>query len=152
MTVITHPWTLIIPINWTVYIYWVHTTMMVRWMMFGEAFVQIGCSCLPKHVVVALADYILYQIEPHIHCFGTFFLDDVIFYPLCGWFICMRGHYLLWVSHFLKCDSDWFPCFGFVEQCPRFCLHFLWHYIFHDVGECEYLPIGFSGVVKILIS
>ena len=98
------------------YIYWSHAAMMVRWMIFGEIVGQIGCSWFPKHAVVALVDYIFYPIEPHVQCFDYFFMDGVICYPLHSGVIYLHGNCLLWVSHFLKGDYDWFPCFGIVKQ------------------------------------
>ena len=52
--------------------------MMVKWMIFGEIVVQIGCPWFPKHVVLALADSIFYPIEPHIYFF-CHFLRMVLF-------------------------------------------------------------------------
>ena len=72
MAGITNPITWIICITWTVYVYWAHAAMTVRWMVFGEIVGQIGCAWFPKHIVAALADYILYRIEPHIHFVGPF--------------------------------------------------------------------------------
>ena len=40
--------------------------------MFSEIVGQIGCPWFTKHVAVDLAYYILYPIEPHIHCVGPF--------------------------------------------------------------------------------
>ena len=88
--------------------------------MFGETVGQIGCSWFTKHVVVTLEDLILYKIELNIHCFGNFFQDGVICYPLRGQFIYMNGRCLLWVAYLIKGDYDWFPCFGVVKQLPNF--------------------------------
>ena len=52
--------------------HWTHLEMMVRWLVFGEISGQLSCSLFPKHVLVAVVDYILYPIKPHIHSFGTF--------------------------------------------------------------------------------
>ena len=56
----------------TVQIYWAHLAMILRWMMFGEIFGQIGFFCFIKHVVMSLLGLILYPIEPHICFFGRF--------------------------------------------------------------------------------
>ena len=109
--------------SWTVYIHWMHLAMMVRWMIIGEIFSQISSSWFPKHIVAALADYILYPIETHIHSFGTILLDGVIYYPVRGGVICMYWRFLLWVAHSLKGDYDWFSCFGIIKKSPHFFLH-----------------------------
>ena len=46
--------------------------MILRWVLFGEIFGQIGFSCFIKHVVMALLGLILYPIEPHLRLFGRF--------------------------------------------------------------------------------
>ena len=55
--------------------------MVVRWIIFGKIFDQIGCSLFPKHAVMALEDLILYPIELRIHCFLLFFLMEIFSIP-----------------------------------------------------------------------
>ena len=70
--------------------------------MFGEMFVQNWLPLVSKHAVVALADSILYPIEPHIHLFGPFFWMVLFYTPS--------------KVHFIKGESNWFHCFGVVKQ------------------------------------
>ena len=65
--------------------------MMVRWILFGEIVFQISFSWFTKHVVVVLADSILYAIEQHIRSFGPFLMDVVIYYPVHNGVICLHG-------------------------------------------------------------
>ena len=80
--------------------------MIVSWIVFGETVGQILCSWFTKHVVVVLAESILYPIEPHTHGFGLYLMYGVIYNAVRFRFICTHGNVLLWMEHLLKCDSD----------------------------------------------
>ena len=67
---------------------------------------------------MSLEDLILHPIEPHIHGFGQFYLDGVVYDAVCVRVVCIHGCGLLWMAHFFKGDSDWFTYFGVVEPPP----------------------------------
>jgi hypothetical protein len=74
-------------------------------MMFSEIISQIGVTWSPPKVKLFLFYSVFEPVEPHIHSFGSFFLDGVVDNAICGGVVSGEVSGVLVVTHLRKCGA-----------------------------------------------